>query len=293
MDALAVQRVCVWLDGLAPGQGAFAHALDWAARLGLPLCGLAHSPGTRGGRTAYPRSEGGPGEGRPVSASAEQRQACERVCQSRGVAWTASPREGPVGGRGGHAACPAELCAWGAFLPGRLKEALLRKSWEDTQTAALVCPRSWRPVSRVLVLNQPFEPGSGFLESAVALCRTLQVVPIVLTVDRSEEAARLRQRTAEEVFAVRGWRAEFDFIVGCDVCTAVTWATRWRRCTHVFVERRPVPPWSRWLHGDTLRRLLALPTDLTFLALPGAGQPLPRPADLHPSAAGREAGQAP
>jgi hypothetical protein len=268
MGVLGLRQVSVWVDEAAPG-GAFAHALEWAARLGLPLRGFTAASGSG-----------------PLTA-------CARACLERGVPWTASSWQGALESAAEQSTVPAELCVVGDSLPGPLKAELLRQSWQRTPAAVLVCPRSWRPVSRVLILDQQQEAGDRFLTSAVAVCRAFQVNPVVLTIARSEREARQRQRAAEEVLAERRCPAEFDFIVGCDARTAVTWAARWRRCTHVFVERRPGPAWSRWLHGDTLRRLLDLSADLTFLALPGGGQPLPHPAEVRPYPTGREATQFP
>jgi hypothetical protein len=177
---------------------------------------------------------------------------------------------------------PAELCVFGHALPPRLKEELLRQSLQETETSVLVCPRPWRPVSRVLVVQQ-HGGGSHFLDSAAGVCRAFQVEAVVLTVARSEREARLRQVSAEEAFAAQRCPAEFDFIVGWDVRAAVAWAARWRRCSHVVLEKENAPSRWLWLRGDTMGRLLELSDSLTFLALPGAGSPLlQQPADGRP-----------
>jgi hypothetical protein len=89
----------------------------------------------------------------------------------------------------------------------------------------------------------------------------------------------LRQRFAEGRFGARRHPADFDYLVGCDARTAVAWVARWRRCSHVFVERGAAPPWWRCLWGDTRRRLFGLSDALTFLALPSQSSPFVSPAE--------------
>ena len=284
MEPLGLRQLSVWVDEAAPERGGFAHALDWAACLGLPLRGIA--PPLHGwcGRLAYLGRDGRPnGQDGPFTASAEQLDTCERACRARGVAWLAAPWQGPWTLEVEQSMRPGGLCVIGDALPTRLKDELLRQSLQRTQTSVLVCPRSWRPVSRVLVLHQHGSGSDGFLASAAGLCRALGVQPVVLTVARSEGEARARQRSAEEVFAAQRWAADFDFVVGCDLRTAVAWAVRWRHSAHVVLERRNAPSWWRRLRGDTLGRLLGLSDSLTFLALSGAGSPLLSPAEAGPA----------
>jgi len=125
------------------------------------------------------------------------------------------------------------------------------------------------PATRALILNQYGRPGDGFLETVVAFCQALRIAPVVLTVAGSETQARIRERFVAEAFAQRGLAANFDFVTGCDVQTAVARAAQWRRCSHVFVERRAVSPWRRWLFGDIMNDLKGLPDSLTLVAVLG------------------------
>lgn len=272
MRSPGLRHISVWVDEAAPEQGPFVHALEWAAHLGLPLHGIAAPPTGSGVR------------------SAEQMETCARACLGRGIPWVAFPGQGPLTLEAEQSTRPPELCVFGHALPARLKEELLRRSLRGTGTSVLVCPRPWRPVSRVLVVQQHGPGGSRFLDSAAGVCRAFQVEAVVLTVARSEREARLRQRSAEEAFAAQRCPAEFDFMVGWDVRTAVAWAARWRRCSHVVLEKENALSWWRWLRGDTMGRLLELSDSLTFLALPGAGSSLLAPAEASP---GREAGLRP
>ena len=162
---------------------------------------------------------------------------------------------------------PFELCVFGGALAPAARQMLLAHSLQSPQASVMICPPAWRPASRVLILNQHRRPGDGFLEAVVGLCQSLQVAPVVLTVARSEVEARGRERAVEEAFAGR-LTVDCDFVAGCDVTTAVARAAHWRRCSHVFVERRPAPPWRRWLGGDVLRDLTCLSDCLAIVGVP-------------------------
>jgi hypothetical protein len=252
MEPTVIRQISVWLDDSAPAGGAFAHALEWAALLGLPLRGAAE-----------------PGPRRPAAEpeAADALSECGAACAQRGVAWSGQPI--PPTARGVDAFLGSDgLCVFGHALPAALKGQLLRRSLQHPRTAALVCPRSWERLKRVLILHQDGGPDSPFLGTAAALCRAFQAEPVVLTVARSEEEAQQRQEDARQALAAQRLVADFDFVVGVDVRTAILQAARWRRCPHAFVEKRSVAPWRRWLHGDPLGWLMGRSEWLTFLALP-------------------------
>jgi hypothetical protein len=256
METLAVRGVAVWLDTLAPEGGTFAHAVEWATRLGLPLRAAAAAP-------------------------AGQLTACAAACASRGVPWDAGSGQPPAAFEPGRLLRPHELAVVADALPGAMMGEVLSRSARLAAAPVLICPRSWQPAARVLVLDEQPTPGRGFLESAADLCRALRLSPVVLTVARAEQEAWEGQRFAREAFVAPGLAADFDLIAGWDVRMAVAAAARWRRCSHVFVGRRGAAPWWRWRRGDSVRRLLGLSDSLTFLALPGAGQPPPPAAEAY------------
>jgi hypothetical protein len=162
---------------------------------------------------------------------------------------------------------PFELCVLENELPSAFKEMLFSRVLRSTQTSAMICPRTWRPVSRVLIVNQHPRPGDGFLDATAGICRAFEVTPILLTVARTEAEARTRERSTEEAFARRRLTVDCDIVTECDVTTAVVRAMRWRRCSHVLVEHRCTPRWRRWLEGDLVRDLAALPDSPALLAL--------------------------
>lgn len=198
----------------------------------------------------------------------ERVNACVAACQRNGVVWESNWQA-----LSQHAMQqflrPPDLCVFSDAVPQPLRNELLRQSLRSFQTPVLVCPSSWEPVARVLVLQQQREFSPAFLKSCMALCHGLRVRPVVLTVARSEREALYRQHLAEQELAAGGLLADFDFIVGSDVRTAVTSEARWRRCSHVFMERTSAPSWWRRLRGENVEHLLDGSGSLAFLAVPG------------------------
>src|SRR5262249_44210361 len=106
MDALMLRRVAVWMDEFAPGAGAFPRALDWAARLGLPL---------------YPVTASLSGRAHEAAVPADTLRRCAAACARNGVAWDVALPGSPAG-------CfpPGELCVFGADRPQTRRAALLQ-----------------------------------------------------------------------------------------------------------------------------------------------------------------------
>ena len=254
------RRISVWLDGVSLARGAFAHGLEWAAQLHLPLQVVA---APRRWWVQRPTSADAPVVGRIE----ETLEACGAACARVGVAWGAASWDWPLSPA--IAACfqPTDLWVFGAALPEAVKVELLRQS-EATAAPLLVCPQSWQPAARFLILHEPGAPASGFLLRAVQLCKAWRLPPVILTVARSQRAAQLGQDYAEEIAARQQCPADFDSLVGADIPGAAAQVAQWRRRTHVIVERRPPRPWRPWL-GDSLVEWLGLSECLTFLALPG------------------------
>jgi hypothetical protein len=193
---------------------------------------------------------------------------CARVCSAQRVPWDLTTWRGPVSLGVQEFLRAAELCVFGSALAPAVKEELLRQSLRAPLASVLVCPRTWQPVRRALVLQEHRHPGNRFLDAVVEVCRAFEVTPAVLTLAPSEAEARRRQKVAEKVLAGHCLPADFDFAAGSDPLQAVPLMARCRRCTHVIVERRSNPPWWRWLRGDTFTRLLGLSDSLAVLALP-------------------------
>jgi hypothetical protein len=176
---------------------------------------------------------------------------------------------------------PDDLLVFDQGLPAVQKQDLFRQALRDQAPAVLVCPATWVPLSRVLVVDQKDTPEEVFLRRAAALCRGLGTDSIVLTVARTERAARLRQATARETLAGAGLDADFDFLVGAEVRGAVASIARWRRCQLVVMRRQDCPPWWRWLRDPHAEWMMNLTESLSFLSLPGtAASVLPAPTPV-------------
>lgn len=237
-----VQRVSVWLDELAPGGGAFPHAIEWACQLGWSLR-VVGCPGN--GR--------GPGDG----AKDDCLGRCETICRQRGVSWEAA---GDGLGRD-------DLYVLSDALLPTLKAKLLRQALSLPGAGVLLCPRTRQSVSRVLIVVQDDDPASCFLDAAVGVCRSLAAEPVLLTLAGSEGEARRREQFVAERFARHQMVGEFDAVIGGDLREAVAWVARLRRCSLVVVERQ-APSWWRRLRGETVERLRNLAKNTSVLALP-------------------------
>src|SRR5262249_8902575 len=151
MSALGIQQVSVWLDDLAPEQGAFAHALDWASRLGVPLHGLAMA-----------------------SFRAESPwEACAAACLQRGVPWHGSMRQGTWQPAVEQSLGSDELCVFGDALPSQVKTYLLRRSLQSPGANILACPRTWQPALRALLVHEQCDADNPFLDAATRLCEAI------------------------------------------------------------------------------------------------------------------------
>jgi len=160
--------------------------------------------------------------------------------------------------------------------------------FRDARTALIVCPDDMLATTRTLILDSSGSHREGFLTRAARLAASLAVRPVVLTVARSETAARERQRSAREILMAQGVDGDFDFVVGSEVCTALASVACWRRSQLVVFERQGDPPGWRWLRAPTMDKLIGVSSSLVFLAIPEAGVPEPLAIRAHaPSAAGK------
>ncbi len=256
-----IRQVSVWVDESAPRRGAFAHALELASRLAVPLRAVV--PAAEGLRRlpAEPESAAD----RPI---AELDAACRAACAERGVPLECSVWEGTTADGVQGFLCPSALCVFGSALADTAKVELVRQALGAEDVPILVCPQVPHPVSRVLVLHQTPELGDDFLKSVAEWCGALQVAPVVLALAGKEREALALQDTAQQAWGALGLAADFDVLVGCDVRTALASVARWRRCSHVIVARPLSSSWWRWLRRDPLGRLLGLADSFGLLALP-------------------------
>ncbi len=250
------QRLVVVLDRSAPSQGAFAHTLDWARRLQLPIfvVTLAADENRLG---ANGRED-------------EFLQSCADACEQLNIAWQRCHDRCRTALDVEQLLRPTDLLVFGHALPATPKTYFLRQLQRTPTPAVLVCPDTWSPLSRILLLDQDMHTRRQFFAQSLELARRFGIVPIVLTVARSERKAWLQQQRAREIVAEYRMKSDFDFVVGHEIRAAVESVARWRRCQLVVLDREHNAPWWRWLRSSTIERLISLRSPLAFLVLPGA-----------------------
>lgn len=265
------RRIVVLLDGLAPSQGAFAHALDWAGHLQLPILAVLGSdcqpqpgsPASPPGGTLRPRAGAGVGIAQVVAD-------CAAACGQRGVPWQTASWEAQTVGLSHHLRQAGDLVVLGRASAPAQNKTWLRAIQLDLGLPVLFCPDNWIPCSRILVLNQQHPAQESLLTAAVELCRGFQARAVILTVARSERVAQAWQRATQEALADSGLCCDFDLVSGAEVPAAVAQVARWRRC-QVILTAHPFAPrwWRRWRSGTT-EKLFGLAGEFSFLAIPEA-----------------------
>jgi hypothetical protein len=216
--------------------------------------------------------DGCPTERQNASAAAEEgtvERACAEACSRAHVPWQLSPGADAGADQPARLADPTDLLVVGQGLATGDKAVALQPVGRGDTPPVLVCPDSWQPLSRILVLDQGHEPTGSHLVAAAALARGFRAGLVVLTLARSERAARLRQHAAWTTLTPYGLDADFDFAVGSDVGTAVRHVARWRHCQLVVSERRQRRSWWGWSRPTT-ESLLNITRDLAYLTLPEA-----------------------
>ncbi len=269
------QRVLVLLGPSASDKEVLGQALDLARRLAIPVHGILPAgapaewddPAMRSGLPRQPRHQL-PSQGAGISATMKEiAQAYAAACARIDVPWQQTSWDGRSAAGLRELAQPTDLLAVGPTLRPDLKRELLRPGFP----ALLACSPTAARLSRVLVVDPADGPeGQSYLAAAITLCQRLGAQPIVLTVARSEEAARARQQAGRGAAAAWGLDADFDFIVGTDVGTAVTRVAQWRRCPLVVLGRSGRAPRWRWWRAPAARLVDAVES-FSLLTLPETG----------------------
>jgi nucleotide-binding universal stress UspA family protein len=237
----------VLLDRLAPGQGAFSHALEWAWHLRLPI----HAWALRIPDSFVPKIN-----------------ECAKVCADWGVKLGLTPVEDDPSPWLQQHLEPDDLLTITHAPAGTERFALIRQALQST-AAVLICPEEWKStLSRMLVLYESWEVNQDALETSMELCRWVRAVPIVLTVASTQREGLRRQQSARAVFAERDQDGHFDLLIGAEVAEAAAHVARWRRCRLLVMGRSGRRPWTRWFGESTTDRLLGLADSLAVLTIP-------------------------
>jgi hypothetical protein len=286
----SLTHVSIWLDDESSSDGGLRQAIDWAGRLGLPLRVVVTS--TRFAKHAITEAE------QANVAAVSQREATPIVekikswglaCAQRGIMMETTFWVGETEVGIDQFLRPRGLCIIEHNHREEARGQLLERSLRRRDVVLALTPPNNKLLSRVLVLNDPLEPESCFLETAARLCGALGVQPLVLTIAASEEDALLKQRFAEGICSSLHVAGDFDSVVSHDARLAVARVAQWRKCSHVFFERPkngpPLPRRQRF-GADAFHDLRELSGLVTLVALPEALL-LDFPYKVRESSAGR------
>ena len=225
-----LQRVTVWLDELAPAQGTFVHALEWALMLRLPMRGIA---------CPY-------GKGEPFPQAVVK--SCQATCDREGVPWSyGCELVDQKNGTGGVPELQHDFCILGGGLPRARQKYIVQAALASSGVGPLLCPPHWGALRRALVVSEGYSPESGYLDNAAMICRVAGCPASVLTLSHSVDAAGRLQDSAQKVFYGQGVPADFHTVVAGNARGAVAMVAGWRRCSHIFMEKSAPSAWRRWL----------------------------------------------
>jgi hypothetical protein len=242
------QRVIVILDHSASEYGAPSLALDWARRLRLSIMGITLA-----------------------AESEEIGRQFQRLCTRFGLACDLDPCKEDVAGELLTIARPGDVLIAGQALSHAQKKEVLGVASGRGGPALLFCPTNCEKPSRALLLNHTDDIQQSFLASAAAICHSLSLVPILLTVAGSRRAAGARQRAAQKMLDDLGIHADCDFIIGWEIRDALASVARWRACQLGIVPQVDAAPWWRRFSGSFSDWRTELTESLSLLTLPTSG----------------------
>jgi nucleotide-binding universal stress UspA family protein len=274
MRKLAIfRRLIVLLDGTAPSQGAFIHALEWAWRLQLPIHAWALPELDTGERSPKPVEPWDPVSVAPLPAasfsdsSVTTVDACVSICAEWDVKLGLTRIEGVPSQWFGQNLRPDDLLIV-SYTPTRTERLALVQQVLQQPAAVLLCPKVWRgTLSRMLVLYRSCEQNQQTLATAMQLCRCVRATPVVFTVAHSQHHGCRLQQPARTAFAEHSQRGNFDLVIGADVAEAAARVARWRQCQLVVMGRYGRKRWAHWF-GSTTERLIKLADSLAVLTIP-------------------------
>jgi K+-sensing histidine kinase KdpD len=165
-----------------------------------------------------------------------------------------------------------DLFMFSRRIPAAQKRQIFREALRHDAPATLVCADRNRPTARALVLDNAGVLDEDFLRTAAEICLALRLTPVVVSVAASEKAARHRQQKARQAFAALHVGASFDYLIGCEVRSAITQIASWRRCQIVIGQHETCAPWRRWLRDTTVEEFMHLLESLSFMILSEANR---------------------
>jgi nucleotide-binding universal stress UspA family protein len=264
-------RLLVLLDDGAPSRGAFAHALEWAWHLRLPIHAWALP-------TLVSRMDGSKQAGHPsarflIPLSDEFDtgvNACAKLCAEWGVKLGLTPiADDPI--QWLRQNLQADDLLMVSHAAARTARGTLAHILQQP-AAVLICPEAWRStLSRMLFLYRSDEHNQEALATVMDLCRWVRATPVVLTVARTQREGSRLQEPARKAFAEHHQSGDFDLCIGGEVVEAAARVARWRQCHLLVMGRYGRRPWRRWFEGSTTERLVALADSFAVLTIPKTG----------------------
>jgi hypothetical protein len=262
MKPHSLEHISAWFGDALSDDKVFPQALDWASRLNLPLRAIVAS------RRANRRTMMAYDTRQSQAAAVDNMKAWGDACTQRGIALEVFTWLDDVDRAMEHFMRPHGMCFFMDDGTSPMLQELLCRSASSHDNAAVLCTPTCGPITRILVLCDQAKPSTVYLESVAKLCQALQIHPIVLIVAKTEHEANNRQVYAEGVCNSFRLFADFDFVVGCDVRSAVSRVASWRSCSHLIIERQNPGTWWQRTNGDLLEQLRGLSKSVNLLALP-------------------------
>jgi hypothetical protein len=247
-------RIVVILDRHAPYRGAFSIAMDWAARLRVPLVGV-------------------------VGKAREREPECAAACSQLSMLFESIRDQDRNAADLLSIAGTTGLLVFGDALAAAQKKMILHLALKHAGPGILVCPDAPTAFRRILLLDQNDGDLTGCMPAVATLHHVIGAKIVVLTVAHFEKEVRLRQQSAQEAIANFGLRADYDAVIGSEVRVAVVGVARWRRCQLVVMNRHVSRPWWRWLRDSRPDWFMGLRQQLAFLSLPALGPASQLPAN--------------
>ena len=254
MQSRAIQHVTVWLDDSSLEDSTFPHALEWALCLNLPLRAVAMTGSNSERESRLP--------------VLERIRAWGAACAQKGVPFETHLSVEPTQGAMDHFLRSCGLCVFGEPSTSRIQRDLFQRASSNPEICQLLCPNTYAPIRRVLILCHQTELYSAYLESAARICQTLETTPVILVVARTERDAQLKQGFAEGVFGAQRLRADFDAVVHGDLGYAVSRVVSWRNCSHVIVERLNDASWWERTSGKLVEQFREGSAPVSVFAIP-------------------------
>src|SRR5262249_59131431 len=108
---------------------------------------------------------------------------------------------------------PGDLIVFGQALAQAKKHELFQRTLRGNALPFVLCSDECVPLARVLLLDDADHSEEPYVRAVVDICSSFKASLVVLTVARSDRAARSRQDVARRLLLERGLAAALGLIV--------------------------------------------------------------------------------